>query len=332
MYNHSSTRQYLARNNLDLNRLYFHFSASSGDLWHIASTLLELLSLHPHCMILSSSKYADLLRIFIGESKLKDRVIILPDNHDPYIRNLTSTDRDSTHPLPPDSLAYEKGVIRPCHLVMYPYFAGLQMSGCISYFKLLKHALGMLQMQSPGSPLFYTKWDYNNANLLLKEINTDNYVLINPINFSHKSLSLYSWRNLIQQIHANNKKVIFNISRSAEVSKDYLSDILAITPDSKTINIPLHLMALVMNRFPVVAGIDGGGMTVAAGFTTSSCFIVGTQSLFFPEYAAFRRVACNNPYANEFAYAFRGNLNNIEYIYTDELDDSNLHILESMLT
>ena len=331
MYYQASTRQYLIRNNLDLNKLYYHFSASSGDLWFIASVLSELLSRYPHSMILTINKYLDLLRIFVGQSKLKCRIIVIPDEHDIIIRQLTSIDTHAICPVTPEFMTHEKGVIRPCHIVMYPYFAGLYMSGSISYFKLLRHALGVYNIKSPSSPLFYSADDYEYVNHLLEVYKSTTCVLVNPVNFSHKSLPLNSWTRLLKCIENHNMRIVFNISRSDEVESEYLGKILSISKNPGVIQIPLHLMALVMNNFKVIVGVDGGGMAVAAGFTTSDCLIIGTKSVFFSEYAKYRSSSCANPYADDFAAACRPDLSGVSFYYSDSVDDLHLDTLSYML-
>jgi hypothetical protein len=336
---YSATRLFLEQNAFDMSKLYFFFDGSSGDLWFIASALPYLLASYPHAVILSQRRNSELLRIFIGSSFVANSVIYVSDENHELIKKAVFRDFRAVEAPPSASFAFMQGVIRPCHIASYPFLAELCMSGSLGYFDALRHILGVLTLNEPLKPAHYSSQDHDLLNHVSSAFTSGPKVLLNPVNFSHEPPALKSVINLLHYLHDNGISVYLNVSLSSVgnnysalgKSDSYLCSLLEYCPFAIPLSIPLHLMALTMSAFSAVVGADGGAMAVAAGFTKTPCFILGTTSKYYHEYSRLRALRRPNPYADEFSVAARGdNYYGLLFASSDSYDSSFYPIILDM--
>ena len=317
------TKYYIRKKRLDPSLLYYIYSGSAGDLWFIGSILGDLLASQPNCRLLCPLSTKELVRIFLTSSLLEEYVIFIPDEDQHCINYLLSIDAHSVSSISPYHLSKTKGIIRPLHLASIPYLSQLCMSGVLDYFTSLKHVAGLPYLDKPSLPSNFNESDYIELSNLLPSLNKSPKVLLNLVNFSHDPLSTRMVILLIDHLYSNDIEVYLNTSGATVATQSHIKLISDSKPYIHNIRMPLHLMSLIMSKFDCIVGSDGGAMAIAAGFTKTPCFIVGTKSRYYPEYSLARQQNISNPYWDSFSKSVRDNkYGTVIFSYQNDLNES----------
>jgi len=276
-----------ALKDLDQHLNYFVLLASYGDKWCILSFLATHFEYYPSSRVLALESDLPLIEIFFGPDETSRRFIFIENSQlrqlnqyfsprsplvwqvvdfAPVDTGLSITRYLCRNGLPPSTL-------RPLHIVCYPYFMDLLHIYAVSYGVLLKTILYLPNNAEPITPAFYTSNHYSRVEAVVKASFSDDVVkggagkgmvLVNPVNFSHATLSPQQIICIVQSISANGFRVLINYAQSQ--CPDILSKFIEGDQSVSLVSVPADLLALVCCEVDAVIGVLGGAMNVAVQF------------------------------------------------------------------
>ena len=257
---------------------WLHFNGSVGDLYFIASLLHKSPLATYGFKLLCPLKYYSLLKSFIIFPWKDNTIFCHPDDLTQIIRDkfiISSSRQYNT------SLIFRMGGSFPSHYIYspllcdHPAIASLVESGHIKSYTayglcLLIHP----NLSKPLLPCYSNPRLKSRLNHILSNLNisTSKSILFNPVNHTHSSFSLENLKSIISYFEARNIALVFN---TAQASSDILNLCSSL---SYTIDIPIDMIPMVQAKFPVVAGITGGAISIASSFTPSRVITLHTQN------------------------------------------------------
>ena len=282
MLQYSRTSDILMRGGCSLDNSYYLFCGSFGDRWVIASMLGHLFDHDDKAYVLAATGDMELLRIFLGERM--NRVIPVDENFALEIRWACKADPHSYMPSADSSTALraspQRGCIRSLHIVDYPYFVELNLSRYVRYINLLRIIMHIPEGAMMAMPPFLDSADEERAEAVLRDAGLLNCksAIVNPVNFTHRALSLETCISICDLLKCRGYKVAFNIAQSSDAQ---MASNLKHGTGASIISMPGHLLKTIYDKVSLCVGSYGGAMTIAIGFGGCNVFSVYTPCLFF---------------------------------------------------
>jgi len=254
---------------------WLHFFGSFGDLYFIASMLHLSPLFDVGVKLLSSAKYFDLLRVFLGLQWVKSNVVFYEDHlgvnirRDYYALHWRHIRMENISPFvnPPNQFWRNDIILSPL-ICDHPHLATLLMYNKIAYYEALMVILEIFDHRcTPRLPSHWSHEDHSKVDQQLKSIQRPS-VLINTNNYSQKDLSVENYIFICKSLKNRGITCFFNTFGIDESIKKCLAEHAA------CIDIPGHLINLYQSRFDCCAGVCGGALTIANSFSkTNVCQI-----------------------------------------------------------
>ena len=282
MFHFTRTSDILLRGGCSLDNSYYLFCGSFGDRWVIASMLCHLFDHDDKAYVLAATCDMELLRIFLGERM--NRVIPVDENFALEIRWACKADPHSYMPSADGGTALrtspQRGCIRSLHIVDYPYFVELNTSYYVRYLNLLRIIMHIPEGTMMAMPPFLDSADEECAKALLRDAGLLNCksAIVNPVNFTHRALSLEACIAVCDLLRCRGYKVAFNISQSPDC---HMASNLKNGTGASIVSMPGHLLKTIYDKISLCLGSHGGAMTIANAFGACNVFSVYTPCLFF---------------------------------------------------
>lgn len=238
------------------------YVGSFGDLYDIASFLPCILDARPEILILADSSFRDVLRVFLGEHCVSERILFLSEFKLHRVRHLIGL--GSPHLENQKCSTFRNPGIRssifpdnPREWYAFNHCNEMKNSLYASIFKIDSMLL-------PRAPAYISESEVKMVNELTKGLDAAPSCLINPKANTHLSLTFDQWVKMLVCLSTSGIHPICNV-----YGLNY-SERNALGRYADCIEIPGHLMSYIINRFDCVAGPMGGAIGVAYDFTDTN--------------------------------------------------------------
>ena len=244
------------------------FSGSLGDLYLLASVLLSspLFTIYDFKLIASHRQY-DLLRVFVGIKWIQAHVVFVDHERLDLLRQQHVTNKWRHYNIQfatPD--VWPKDIFFSNLIIDNPLVLRLVYEGIIS----TTQASGLFFGINPSDcratlPMYYSSSDRQQVSDLLSSLHSlSQTCLYHPVNHTFKPLDLPDLQILFSTLRDYGVNLVFNTSQSDPGVSKLCNEF------GSCIELPSHLMPLVYSKFSSVAGISGGGITIASIFSSTN--------------------------------------------------------------
>ena len=279
MLQNTRTSDILLRGGFSLDYSYYLFSANYADKWIIASLLGYLFDHDDKAYVIAANSDMEILRIFLGERM--NRVIPADENSVLQIQHACQADPNSYMPPAGSGTSIrpspQRGCIRSLHIVNYPYFAELSACQYARYLDMQRMIMFIPGTTKMSMPLFVNSADEEHAQRVLSDAGLLNCksAIVNPVNFTNRSLSFEGFCAVSELLHLCGYKVAFNVAQSSDPD---MAKNLHERTGASILSLPGHLMKTIFDNITLCIGAAGGALAIADAFSTCNVFSITTQS------------------------------------------------------
>jgi hypothetical protein len=252
--------------NLDKNKYVLFTHSSTADTFAIASLIDNFCNVHGEIVLIISDSQIDTFRIFVKTDRVK--YIILSEKMCKNLRLIIFWDASYQKSI------LQKGVLKPLHVVLYKNLLELINSRSLFYREALNWIMCLdkeIRFKFPE----YNEYDINKANDILNNINVihKKILLINPICYTHISLSNDVWEDIANAFTKKGYTVVFNLMKNSNDNNNY-----DISNTFHKVFLPAYLIPLISEKIAFTCARWGGGFDLAHSFNQNSkCIIINFE-------------------------------------------------------